>query len=109
MLSSIASPRKRENDSRSRTGHLTTGAQSRRAMDMIFQGRSMSVPLRLVLLPPHHRPPPHRIVSERRNHCSHKPSTDTVNKETPDAEEVHERLKCDGLLRLGLMERLIGN
>jgi hypothetical protein len=30
-------------------------------------------------------------------------------KETPDAEEVHERLKCDGLLRLGLMERLIGN
>jgi hypothetical protein len=33
-----------------------------------------------VLQPPHHRPPPQRIVSERRNHCSHKPSTDFCNK-----------------------------
>jgi hypothetical protein len=29
----------------------------------------------LVVEPPHHRPPPRRIASERRNHCSRKPST----------------------------------
>jgi hypothetical protein len=33
-----------------------------------------------VLQPPHHRSPPQRIVSERRNHRSQKPSTDFCNK-----------------------------
>src|SRR5262245_798428 len=36
--------------------------------------------LLLVLQPPHHRSPPQRIVSERRNHRSQKPSTAFCNK-----------------------------
>src|SRR5499426_4084709 len=36
--------------------------------------------LLLVLQPPHHRSPPQRIVSERRNHRSQKPSTGFCNK-----------------------------
>src|SRR5262245_36666013 len=34
----------------------------------------------LVLQPPHHRSPPQRIVSERRNHRSQKPATGFCNK-----------------------------
>src|SRR5262245_52203015 len=34
----------------------------------------------LVLQPPHHRQPPQRIVSERRNHRSRKPSTTFATK-----------------------------
>src|SRR5262245_30815935 len=40
--------------------------------------------LLLVLQPPHHRSPPQRIVSERRNHRSQKPSTGFCNKIGPN-------------------------
>jgi len=34
----------------------------------------------VVIEPPHHRPPPQRIASEQRNHCSRKASTTFATK-----------------------------
>src|SRR5262247_2610537 len=52
--------------------------------------------LLLVLQPPHHRSPPQRIVSERRNHRSQKPSTGFCNKIgiKPTSPDVGRRKAC---------------
>src|SRR5258706_7078645 len=41
----------------------------------LFKTKRIKQLLLVVIEPPHHRPPPPRIASERRNHCSQKPST----------------------------------
>ena len=47
--------------------------------------------LLLALQPPHHRPPPQQIASERRNHCSQKPSNHFCNKICPKRHPPRKR------------------
>src|SRR5262245_4555268 len=46
----------------------------------LFNTKRVKQPTLLVIEPPHHRPTPPRIVSERRNHCSREPSTTFATK-----------------------------
>src|SRR5262249_43694685 len=45
-----------------------------------FKTKRVKQPTLAVIEPPHHRPTPPRIVSERRNHCSRGPSTTFATK-----------------------------
>src|SRR5215472_12479787 len=46
----------------------------------LFKTKRVKQPTLVVIEPPHHRPTPPRIVSERRNHCSREPSTTFATK-----------------------------
>src|SRR5262249_2832170 len=46
----------------------------------LFKTKRVKQPTLVVIVPPHHRPTPPRIVSERRNHCSRGPSTTFATK-----------------------------
>src|SRR4029077_1420028 len=46
----------------------------------LFKTKRVKQPTLVVIEPPHHRPTPPRIVSERRNHCSRGPSTTFATK-----------------------------
>jgi hypothetical protein len=58
-----------------------------------------------VLQPPHHRSPPQRIVSERRNHRSQKPSTDFCNKigTSPTSLDVRYAVAIAGIADLPIL------
>jgi hypothetical protein len=54
--------------------------------------------LRLIVIePPHHRPPPQRIASEQRNHCSPKSSNSFATKSEQSGHALPTR--ADGLRR----------
>src|SRR4029077_3192485 len=61
--------------------------------------------LLIVLQPPHHRSPPQRIVSERRNHPSQKPSTDFCNKigTSPTSLDVRYAVAIAGIADLPIL------
>src|SRR5215813_1871317 len=46
----------------------------------LFKTKRVKQPTLVVIEPPHHRPTPPRIVSERRNHGSREPSTTFATK-----------------------------
>src|SRR5262249_62136123 len=46
----------------------------------LYKKKRVKQPPLVVIEPPHHRPTPPRIVSERRNHCSREPSTTFATK-----------------------------
>src|SRR5262249_13557658 len=54
----------------------------------LFKTKRVKQPTLVVIEPPHHRPTPPRIVSERRNHCSREPSTTFATK---SAQSGHAR------------------
>src|SRR5262249_12714629 len=54
----------------------------------LFKTKRVKQPTLVVIEPPHHRPTPPRIVSERRNHCSREPSTTFATKSADFVAEV---------------------
>src|SRR5262249_50088101 len=56
----------------------------------LFKTKRVKQPTLVVIEPPHHRPTPPRIVSERRNHCSREPSTTFATK---SAKTGHKQLQ----------------
>src|SRR5262245_18099416 len=55
----------------------------------LFNTKRVKQPTLVVIEPPHHRPTPPRIVSERRNHCSREPSTTFATKSA-----ISDKLHC---------------
>src|SRR5262249_54350006 len=55
----------------------------------LFKTKRVKQPTLVVIEPPHHRPTPPRIVSERRNHCSREPSTTFATKSANRRHQPH--------------------
>src|SRR5262245_3367 len=75
----------------------------------LFKTKRVKQPTLVVIEPPHHRPTPPRIVSERRNHCSREPSTTFATKSALSRHtETPARLSAFGVKRtyLGEHQRL---
>src|SRR5262249_58630653 len=66
----------------------------------LFKTKRVKQPTLVVMEPPHHRPTPPRIVSERRNHCSREPSTTFATKSARSGRiEASSRMSAFGAKR----------